>query len=57
MRSAELANELNFDRDSATLTLNCNLLAGEKSRLDIWYVTEESGKDSKKYEYWITPWE
>mgnify|MGYP003726987399 CR=1 FL=1 len=56
VRSADLANELNFDREHNTLTLNCDLLAGDKSRLDIWYVVEESVNHSMKYEYWITAW-
>jgi len=56
VRSADLEKELNFDRERETLTLNCELLAGEKSRLDIWYVVKESEKQSNKYEYWITAW-
>jgi len=56
IRGNELAKELNYDRANDTLLISCNILKGEKSRLNIWYATEEAEKHSKKYQYFITPW-
>ncbi len=57
VRGNELDRELNYDRTDKTLLLSCDLLKGEKSRLNIWYATEEAEKHSKKYQYFITPWD
>jgi len=56
IRGKELAQELNYDIDSKTLVLSCDLLENEKSRLNVWYALEESPKHSKKYQYFITSW-
>jgi len=56
IRGNELASELNYDNDEKTLMVHCDLLEGEKSRLNVWYALEESAKHSKKYQYFITPW-
>ena len=56
IRQNELAKELNYDRENETLMLPCDLLKGEKSRLNIWYVVEESTLHSKKYQYFVTEW-
>ena len=57
VRGNQLERELNYDRTDKTLLLSCDLLKGEKSRLNIWYATEEAEKHSKKYQYFITPWD
>jgi hypothetical protein len=57
IRSSELVEELKYDFDNETLYLPCELLEGDRSRLNIWFVVEESEKHSAKYEYFITPWE
>jgi len=56
IRGNELAQELNYDKEGETLVLPCDLLEGEKSRLNVWYALEESPKHSKKYQYFVTPW-
>ncbi len=56
MRGDDLARELNYDSDEKTLMIPCDLLEGEKSRLNVWYALEESSKHSKKYQYFVTPW-
>ena len=55
-RGAELANALNYDRESGTLVLPCEILPDKTSRLHVWYILEESEKHSKKYKYFVTPW-
>ena len=55
-RSADLERELNYDSESETLLVSCDLLDGEKSRLHVWYALKESEKHPTKYEYFITPW-
>ena len=56
VRSADLERELNYDSESGTLLISCDLLDGEKSRLHVWYALKESEKHATKYEYFITPW-
>ena len=56
IRANELARELNYDSENSTLMLPCDQLEGEKSRLHVWYVVEESPKHSKKYQYFVTQW-
>jgi hypothetical protein len=55
-RGNELAAKLNYEKEDETLILPCNLLEGEKSKLNVWYAVEESVKHSKKYQYFITSW-
>lgn len=55
-RGDELARNLEHDRDEETIMLPCDMLKGEKSKLNIWYVLEESPKHSKKYQYFVTIW-
>ena len=57
VKSDELSNELNYDGENETLILPCNLIEEEKSRLEVWYVVEESPRHSMKYEYFVTAWE
>lgn len=56
-KSNDLVEKLKYDRNNETLSLSCDILEGDKSRLNIWFVVEESAKHSKKYEYFVTPWE
>lgn len=57
LRSEELMQKLKFDTESLTLVVPCDELSGEKSRLIVWFVTEEAPSHSTKYQYWITSWE
>jgi hypothetical protein len=57
IRGEELADKLNYDKEDGTLIIPCDKLQGEKSRLNVWYVLEDSPKHPEKYEYFITPWE
>ncbi len=52
----ELELELEFDRENKTIVISCNMLEGDKSRLNVWYVIEESSTHSKKFQYFVTPW-
>lgn len=56
-RSDEIVKELKYDRNDETVLLPCDILEGEKSRLNVWFVVEESVKHPDKYEYFVTPWE
>jgi len=56
IRADELARELNYNQDDATVTLPCGKLYGEKSRLNIWYATEDSPQHSEKFEFFVTEW-
>ena len=56
-RSDEITKTLKYDRNNETISLSCDLLEGDKSRLNIWFVVEESPKHPNKYEYFVTPWE
>jgi len=52
----ELASHLKYDSENHTIEIPCDKTFGEKSRLEIWYVTEESPKHAMKYQYFITAW-
>lgn len=56
IRSGDLIRDLNYDRGNETLEISCELLVGDKSRLDVWYVVEESEKHPTKYEFFVTEW-
>lgn len=57
VKSNDIIRELNYDRNDETLSLPCDILEGDKSRLNVWFVVEESTKHSNKYEYFVTTWE
>jgi len=57
LRSDELVRELNYDRENSELTIACDMLQGEKSRLNIWYALDESERHANKYDYFVTVWE
>lgn len=57
VRSNELAEKLKYDGISETLSVSCDILKGDKSRLNVWFVVEESEIHSNKYEYFVTLWE
>ena len=56
IRANELELELEFDRENKTIVISCDLIEGDKSRLNVWYVIEESPTHSKKFQYFVTPW-
>ena len=53
VRSQELIDKLQYDHDDKTLTLPCNDIPEEKSRLEVWYVIPESDTHATKYDYWV----
>jgi len=56
VKGDELGRKFQYDREAETLVLPCDDLEGEKSRLNIWYATEQAKEHPTKYEYFITPW-
>ena len=56
IRANELELELEFDRENKTIVISCDMLEGDKSRLNVWYVIEKSSTHSKKFQYFVTPW-
>lgn len=57
VQSNDLIRELNYDRENNVLTIACDMLQGEKSRLNVWYALEESENHANKYQYFVTTWE
>lgn len=57
VKSENIIEELKYDRNDETLSIPCDLLEGDKSRLNVWFVVEESPKHPNKYEYFVSPWE
>jgi len=55
-RANEFANDLQYDSDEKTVVLSCDELPAEKSRLNVWFVLEESPNHPTKYEYFLTEW-
>jgi hypothetical protein len=56
VKGEEIASNLNYNSKDHTIMIPCEVLHGEKSRLEIWYVTEDSPNHAAKYQYFITPW-
>jgi hypothetical protein len=56
VKGKEAASALNYDSEAQTIVVPCDDLHGDKSRLEIWYVTEDSPDHASKYQYFITPW-
>ena len=57
VRSHEVTEKLQYDAQEKTLVVPCDKLQGEKSRLNVWFVVEESPIHSMKWEYFITAWD
>jgi len=59
-KSQDLARELHYNNDTKTIQLSCDKLPGEvingdKDKLHVWFVREESDKFSARYQYFVTP--
>ena len=57
VRSQELADKLQYNYEEHTLVFPCDQIHAEKSRLEVWYVVQESDEHATKYDYWVIPWE
>ena len=57
VRNHEVTEKLQYDSQEKTLIVPCDELQGEKSRLNVWYVVEESMVHSMKWKYFITAWD
>ena len=56
VRSQELVDKLQYNPDEKTLIVPCDKLFGEKTKLVVWYVVEESEIHPTKYIYTFEPW-
>ncbi len=52
----ELSKKLQFDEQEKTIVVPCEELQGEKSRLNVWYVTDEDPDHPTEWKYFITEW-
>ncbi|ABK76906.1 hypothetical protein CENSYa_0264 [Cenarchaeum symbiosum A] len=52
-----LAADLRFDNDTETIMLPCDQLHGDKSALNVWYVTPDSPVHAERYQYFLTEWD
>jgi len=57
IKNDQVAEKLQYDAQEKTLVVSCMELEGEKSRLNVWYVLEESKVHSMKWAYFITAWD
>ncbi|MCH7966402.1 MAG: hypothetical protein IIB02_03130 [Thaumarchaeota archaeon] len=57
IKNNKVTEKLQYDAQEKTLVVPCDELQGEKSRLNILYVTEESPQHAMKWEYFITAWD
>ena len=57
IKSNEISKKLQFDSQEKTLVVPCEELQGEKSRLNVWYVVEDSQQHAMKWKYFITAWD
>jgi len=54
LKANEFGKKINFKNTTNVITIPCQELQGDKSRLHVWFVTEEAPKDAGKYKYFIT---
>jgi len=57
IKSDELSKKLQYDAQEKTIVVPCDELQGEKSRLNVWFVIEESKQSPMKWKYFITAWD
>jgi len=50
----EFGEKINYNNSTNVITIPCQELQGDESRLHVWYITEEAPKDAGKYKYFIT---
>lgn len=53
-RANQLANELQYDKESKTLMIPCDIIPEKNSKLHVWYATDKAINHSLKYEYFVT---
>jgi len=54
-RADDFANKVNFDQESETIKLPCEVLPDEESRLHVWYVTQDSPDFPTIFKYYVSP--
>ncbi len=54
IRSSEMQNQLQYNKDAQTLVVPCENMQDEQLRLHLRYVIQEAPKDGTKYEYTFT---
>ena len=54
VKSKELADKLNYDKNTKTFIVPCEQLKGDESKLHVWFVIPEAERHATKYEYFIT---
>ena len=57
IKNHEVSEKLQYDEQEKTLLVPCDELQGDKSRLNVWYVVEESPNYATQWEYFITAWD
>ena len=54
LKANEFAKKINWNNSTNTITIPCQKLQGDESRLHVWYVAEEAPEHAGKYKYFIT---
>lgn len=57
IKNHEVSEKLQYDAQENTLVVPCKELQGDKSRLNVWYVTEDDTRYPTAWKYFITPWD
>ena len=57
VRGEEFASQVRFDSEEQTIEISCEILHGDTSELNVWYVTEESPNHPTKFEYFVSEWD
>jgi len=53
LKANEFGKKINFKNATNVITIPCQELQGDESRLHVWFVTEEAPEDAGKYKYFI----
>ena len=54
VKSNEFGEKINYNNSTNVITIPCNELQGDESRLHVWYVVKEAPEHAEKYKYFIT---
>ena len=54
LKANEFGKKINFKNTTNIITIPCQELQGDESRLHVWFVAEEAPEHAGKYKYFIT---
>ena len=54
LKADEFSKKINYNNSTNEITIPCQELQGDESRLHVWFVDQDSFESAGKYKYFIT---